>query len=128
MTKKFIYVFAGIQIVIGAICLFCAFLLATIPNIGMVALWFVAFLLVGLMFIPGLALLTERKWAYYLQIIASLIIGGVFLRYYSALFYGSPAPVTFTFVFWFLTIGPMVVPSVRTHFGIGQPKEDQSTT
>lgn len=124
MTKKLIYVYAGIQLFISAICLICAILLLIIPDVGMVALWIPAFALVGLMFFTGLALLTRRKWAYYLQIIASLISGALFLRYYSMLLYGQPWPVTFTFVFWFLTIGPMVIPAVRAQFGIGKPKED----
>jgi hypothetical protein len=126
MKRKSLYMFAGFQILVGAVCLICAGLLIVTPNVGMVALWVIAFLLVGLMFFPGLALLTGRKWAYYLQIVASLIIGALILRYYSALFYGRPGPVTFTFVFWLLTIGPMVLPSMREHFGIGIPKEEQT--
>jgi hypothetical protein len=126
MTKKSLYLFAGFQILVGAVCLICAGLLIVTPNVGMVALWIPAFALVGLMFFTGLALLTGRKWAYYLQIVASLIIGALILRYYSALFYGQPGPVTFTFVFWFLTIGPMVLPSMSAHFGIGVPKDDET--
>ena len=119
MTKKPLRLFARLQILFGLACWFGIIWILTRPEVGMSAIWIPGLALLGLMLLPALALLTGRRWAYYGQIIAALLVGGGVFWYYSYLFRGQSWPYLYLLVFWGLTIGPMFLPGIRHYFHSG---------